>query len=274
MTPAAYCRERTRRAQSSFYYPLLLLPTPQRQAMYALYAYCREVDDAVDQASDPQAATAQLAAWRQRLAQLLAGQPDHPITQALGEARQRFNLPAPPLTAILEGVTMDLHQSRYATLADLEAYSRKVAVAVGEWTVRILGLTPPLGDILALHLGLAMQYTNILRDLREDAARHRIYLPQNFLADAGVTETDLLNGHDSPALTAACQRLADIAEAHYQLAASLAAGPGRAGRPIRMMAGIYHAYLDRLRQQGFALVPSPPIRLSRWEKWRILRQCW
>lgn len=268
MTPAEYCRARTRKAHSSFYYPMLLLPAAARQAMFALYAYCREVDDAVDNSWDPQRARHDLAVWRRELKETFQGRATHPVTLEILRASKHYPLPAQLFHEILNGMEMDLDQNRYQSLAELKIYCRKVAVAVGRLAVRIFGLANPEADRFALNLGLALQLTNILRDVVEDARRGRIYLPGELLRAHGVAEVDILDTRWTPALAEVMTVLADEAEMHFLKAKALANLDRRRLLPAILMGEIYQAQLDQLRRARFDLF-SRPVGLSTLAKGRI-----
>lgn len=258
MTPAEYCRACTKKAHSSFYYPMLLLPAPERQAMFALYAFCREVDDAVDNSLDPARASHDLSVWRREIRETFEGRPTHPVTLEILRATRYFPLPPQPFYEILNGMEMDLTQNRYSSLAELKIYCRKVAVAVGRVAVRIFGLASPEADRFAFNLGQALQLTNILRDVSEDARRGRIYLPQELLQEHGVNEADLLDHRWSPALAKAMERLADEAQLHFLKASALANQDRRRLLPAILMGEIYQAQLTQLRRHRFMVFPKPP----------------
>ncbi|MBI3002177.1 MAG: squalene/phytoene synthase family protein [candidate division NC10 bacterium] len=168
----------TRASRSNFAYSFLALPRAEREAMYTLYAFCRVSDDLVDAAASPEAAAAALKGWREELDRTFAGAPTHPVTREFYPVIRRYALPRPLCEAVVEGVEMDLSRGRYATFADLEAYCARVAVAVGLLCLRIFGAAGAGAERYAHRLGMAFQLTNILRDLRPDATRGRLYLPQ------------------------------------------------------------------------------------------------
>ena len=169
MTPDEYCQQKTARSGSSFYYSFLFLPQPQRRAITALYAFCREVDDVVDECQDLQVAASKLAWWRQELAGLDAGQAQHPVTQALQSASAEFSLPGEQLQEIIDGMEMDLQQSRYLDFKALSLYCYRVAGVVGLLAARIFGYQDRKTQKYAHDLGFAFQLTNIIRDVGEDA---------------------------------------------------------------------------------------------------------
>jgi phytoene synthase len=185
-------RRLTKTSQSNFAYSFPVLPRAQREGMYALYAFCRVSDDIVDTAASSETAASALKGWREELDRTFAGDPRHPVTREFLRVIRRFALPRPLCEAILEGVEMDLTRTRYATFADLEGYCARVAVAVGLLCLRIFGATGEAAERYAHRLGMAFQLTNILRDLRTDGERARLYLPQEDLRTFGVPEEDLL----------------------------------------------------------------------------------
>lgn len=224
--------------------------------MFALYAFCREVDDAVDNNWDPVRAGHDLAIWRRELRETFEGRPTHPVTLEILRATRHFPLPPQAFHEILNGMEMDLTQNRYQTLAELKIYCRKVAVAVGRIAVRIFGLASLEADRFALNLGLALQLTNILRDVAEDARRGRIYLPGEMLQAHGVPESDLLDLRWSPALAGVMEALAEEANQHFLKAKALANQDRRRLLPAILMGEIYQAQLARLRKDNFAVFPQ------------------
>jgi len=189
----ARCAEATRRSSSNFYYAFMLLDWERRRALYAVYAFCRFIDDIADDDSvrDP---AALLARWRDELERVYSCQPTHPISRALADSITRFNIPREYFEEIIAGVEMDLNRKRYATFEDLRLYCYRVASAVGLICIEIFGYTNPAAKVYAEKLGLAFQLTNILRDVSEDAARGRIYLPLEDLQRFGVSEEEILHG--------------------------------------------------------------------------------
>jgi phytoene synthase len=197
MTPDDYCQEKTARSGSSFYYSFLFLPQNQRRAITALYAFCREVDDVVDECQDPQIAATKLAWWRQELSGLYAGKPQHPVSQALQSACAEFHLPEEQLQEIIDGMEMDLQQTRYLDFKALSLYCYRVASVVGLLAAEIFGYQDRKTQKYAHDLGLAFQLTNIIRDVGEDARMGRIYLPIDELQRFGVPAADILNARHS-----------------------------------------------------------------------------
>jgi phytoene synthase len=250
--------------------------------MYALYAFCRAVDDVVDSGLPPAEAAVQLQAWRERLQHGFAGQGEHPIIQELIRYRALFALPEEPFYDILAGMEMDLVCHRYQDLAQLRLYCYRVAVTVGLLAVRIFshGQEPSSWSservhLFAQQLGEALQLTNIVRDVAEDARMGRIYLPLQWLQEAGVPEEDLLLGRDSVALRGVLQRLAAQAEERYRAADALLlhAEERRILLPALFMGAIYRQSLQRLQRSGFASF-APRQRTPLWRKLHTIWRCW
>jgi len=191
MDPHAYCQQKAAGSGSSFYYSFLFLPEERRRAITALYAFCREVDDVVDDCSDPATARATLAWWRQELAAAFHGTPQHPVARALAEVAPRFNLAEARLAEIINGMQMDLEYNRYPSFEVLRQYCHRVAGMVGLLSAEIFGFEDPRTLEYAADLGLAFQLTNIIRDVGEDARRDRIYLPLDEIESHGVSVADI-----------------------------------------------------------------------------------
>jgi phytoene synthase len=240
-------RRLTKASHSNFAYSFLVLPRAQREGMYALYAFCRVSDDLVDAAASPEAAAAALKAWREELDRTFAGAPDHPVTRELLRVIRDFALPRPLCEAILEGVEMDLTRTRYATFADLEGYCTRVAVAVGLLCLRLFGASGEPAERYAHRLGIAFQLTNILRDLRTDAARGRLYLPQEDLRTFGVPEGDLLEGRATERVLKLLRFEAARARGYFREAeAGLPSEQRRALAAAEIMRAIYNRLLGKI----------------------------
>jgi len=199
VTPDEYCQQKAAASGSSFYYAFHFLPPPRRRAITALYAFCREVDDVVDEVHDEAVAQTKLAWWRQEIARTFDGSPQHPVAQALVPVVREFALPQEHFQTIIDGMAMDLGQTRYLDFAALELYCHRVAGVVGLLSAEIFGYTNPATRGYARDLGVAFQLTNICRDVGEDARRGRIYLPQEDLARFGVAASSILRAEYSPA---------------------------------------------------------------------------
>ena len=272
MTPDEYCQAKSAQSGSSFYYAFMFLPPERRRAITALYAFCREVDDAVDEPSDPGVARTKLEWWRHEIAQLFAGNPQHPVTLALAPAIARFGLERARLEEIMDGMAMDLTQSRYTDFAALTLYCHRVAGVVGLLAARIFGFTNPATLEYAERLGLAFQLTNIIRDVGEDARNNRIYLPIDELARFEVPAADLLNARHSDAFSRLMRFQTERADRCYAEAlAMLPAEDRRTQRPGLMMAAIYRTLLNEIRQDGFHVLKQryslTPIR-KLWIAWK------
>ena len=247
----AYCEEKAAASGSSFYYSFLFLEPSRRQAITALYAFCREVDDVVDECPDPALARTKLAWWRSEVAALYAGTPSHPVTLALREAMEKFSIPQGQLQEIIDGMEMDLEQARYVDFNALHLYCYRVASVVGLLAAEIFGYTDPNTLKYAHDLGLAFQLTNIIRDVGEDARRGRIYLPQDELTKFNVTEVDLIASRYSENFLALMQFQLERARAMYAQAflqlPSIDRRPQRAGL---IMAAIYQATLNEIERDS------------------------
>ena len=251
----AYCEEKAAASGSSFYYSFLFLEPPRRQAITALYAFCREVDDVVDECPDPALAGTKLAWWRSEVAALYAGSPSHPVTQALTEAMQKYSIPQEQLQEIIDGMEMDLQQARYADFKSLHLYCYRVASVVGLLAAEIFGYTDRRTLKYAHDLGLAFQLTNIIRDVGEDARRGRIYLPQDELQKFGVTEADLIASRYSEHFTALMQFQLQRARAMYaQAFAQLPQADRKTQRAGLIMAAIYQSTLDEIERDGYQVL--------------------
>jgi phytoene synthase len=274
MTPEQYCQQKAAQSGSSFYYSFLFLPQQRRQAITALYAFCREVDDVVDETSDPHIAHATLGWWRREVAQLLAGEPTHPVTKALQPHMQPFGLDGQHLLAVIDGMEMDLTQTRYLDFKALERYCWHVASVVGLMSARIFGITDERTLQYAEKLGLAFQLTNIIRDVGEDARRGRIYLPIDELQQFGVPASDLLNAKHSERFAQLMHFQTERAQRYYDEAFALLPKPDRrAQRAGLIMAAIYRTLLDEISRDGFhvlqhkiSLTPLRKLWLA-WKTW-------
>jgi phytoene synthase len=272
VTPDQYCQQKAAASGSSFYYAFLFLPPARRRAITALYAFCREVDDVVDETSDAPLAATKLAWWRQEVGLLFDGKPQHPVSRALQPALEPYGLTAERLNEIIDGVEMDLTQTRYLDFAGLERYCHRVAGVVGQLAAGIFGYRDPRTLEYARALGIAFQLTNIIRDVGEDARRNRIYLPIEDLQRHGVSAADVLQGRHSEAFAALMGFQAARARDWYALALSmLPAEDRRAQRPGLIMAAIYRTLLDEIERDGFQVLRQrtslTPLR-KLWVAWK------
>lgn len=272
MTPDEYCQQKAAQSGSSFYYSFLFLPPEQRRAITALYAFCREVDDVVDEISDAGVAAKTLAWWRDEVHKLYEGEPQHPVTRALQPAIGPYNIEQSRLNEIIDGMEMDLQQSRYLDFTGLQRYCYHVAGVVGILAAQIFGYRNPQTLKYAKTLGTAFQLTNIIRDVGEDARKNRIYLPMEDLQRFNVTAADILHCRESEAFSALMDYQAGRAEHYYQEAFSLLPDEDRrAQRPGLVMAAIYRTLLDEIRRDGYQVLKQrtalTPVR-KLWIAWR------
>jgi phytoene synthase len=273
MTPETYVQDKAASSGSSFYYAFLFLPAPRRAAITAFYAFCREVDDVVDEVSDPGVAQTKLAWWTQEVAKAYAGAPTHPVMQALMPHATVFGIEARHLLAVIEGCRMDLEQTRYLDWPGLERYCHLVAGIVGEVAARIFGQTDPATTQYAHTLGLAFQLTNIIRDVGEDALRGRIYLPVNELQRFDVKAHEITARQYSERFTALMKSQAERAHALYEQAyALLPAADRRSQKPGLMMASIYRTLLREIERTDFRVlhqrISLTPLRKF-WLAWKV-----
>ncbi len=280
MTPdeaQAYCTAVTKQSGSNFYYSFLFLPPDRRAAMYSVYAFCKEVDDAVDEpppGSNPQA---EIARWRSELASAYQGTPHVPVTISLADHARRFGIPQALCEDLITGVEMDLSINRYQTFEDLSRYCYRVASVVGLICLRIFGTQSPRAEDYAVNLGLAFQLTNILRDLGTDAAKGRIYLPLDDLARFGYSEADLLANRDTPAFQALMRFECARAQSYYDQARdaleSLPATDRQALTVAEIMRGVYSRILQRIEASQYRVF-GPRIRLSSLHRLAIAAGTW
>ncbi len=272
MDPHHYCQQKAAGSGSSFYYSFLLLPEERRRAITALYAFCREVDDVVDDCSDPATARATLAWWRQELAAAFHGTPQHPVARALAEVAPRFNLAEPRLAEIIDGMQMDLDFNRYPSFEVLRQYCHRVAGVVGELSAEIFGYRDRRTLEYAADLGMAFQLTNIIRDVGEDARRDRIYLPLDEIGRYGVSAADITAARETDDFRRLIEFQIERAQGYYREAfAKLPAVDRRAQRAGIVMAAIYRTLLDEIRRDGCRVLSQrislTPVR-KLWIAWR------
>jgi len=259
MTPQQYVQDKAASSGSSFYYAFLFLPPPRRAAITAFYAFCREVDDVVDEIADPSVAARKLQWWRSEVAKAFAGTPSHPVMQALMPLTADFGIEAGHLNAVIEGCQTDLDQTRFLDYPALQHYCHLVAGVVGEVAANIFGRTQDATVQYAHQLGQAMQLTNIIRDVGDDARRGRIYLPMSELQRFEVKAHELLKREApwgySPRFDALMRFQAERAQAAYEAALQLLPDADRAAqKPGLMMANIYRTLLDEITAQGFQVL--------------------
>ncbi len=277
MNPQDYVQDKAAASGSSFYYAFLFLPAPRRAAITAFYAFCREIDDVVDDMVDPSVAASKLAWWQSEVAQAFAGHPSHPVMRALMPLTATFHIEPRHLLAVIDGCQMDLQQTRYLDFVALQRYCHLVAGVVGEVAAGIFGQTDPGTTAYAHKLGLALQLTNIIRDVGEDAMRGRIYLPMEDLQRHDVKAHEILQRSSEPAFQQRFVRLmqfqAQRAHGLYDEAlALLPVADRRAQKPGLMMASIYRSLLREIERDDFAVlhqrVSLTPLR-KLWLAWRV-----
>ena len=255
MNPHDYCQDKAAKSGSSFYYSFMFLPSERRQAITALYAFCREVDDVVDECHDLSLAQTKLEWWRQEVGRVYAGTPTHPVGHALKDVIKGFRLPQEQLLEIIDGMAMDLSQTRYLDFKGLQLYCYRVASVVGLLAAEIFGYQDRQTLKYAHDLGLAFQLTNIIRDVGEDARRGRIYLPIEDLQRFEVPAKDLLEARYSDAFRELMAFQAERAEKFYDQAfAQLPAIDRKAQRPGLVMAAIYRTLLREIARDGFLVL--------------------
>jgi phytoene synthase len=278
------CRAVTKASRSSFTYAFMVLPKPQREALYAIYAFCRISDDLVDEAvssdvTGSRSPTAtlpaeRLDAWRAELDACFRGAPTHPVTRRLAEVLRTFPIPRAYFESLLNGMEMDLTKTRYASFAELEQYCYRVAGVVGLMCIEIFGYTQPETRTYAERLGTAFQLTNILRDLGQDGEAGRIYLPQEDLARFGCTEADILGRRLTPAFRELMNFEVGRARTYYAAALqSLPAADRNSMLPAEIMRVIYHRLLTQIEARAHD-VYSRRIRLSDTRRMLLALGCW
>ncbi|SDL91687.1 farnesyl-diphosphate farnesyltransferase [Oryzisolibacter propanilivorax] len=273
MNPQQYVQQKAAASGSSFYYAFLFLPRERRAAITAFYAFCREVDDVVDEVTDPGVAAAKLDWWSGEVAKMFAGQPSHPVTQALAPHLAPYGLQPQHLQAVVDGCRMDLTQTRYLDFPGLQRYCHLVAGVVGEVAARIFGQTEDATTQYAHRLGLAFQLTNIIRDVGEDALRGRIYLPISELQQFDVKASEITQRQYSERFAALMRFQCERARRTYDEAlALLPAADRRAQKPGLMMASIYRTLLDEIEADGFQVLHQrtslTPLRKF-WLAWKM-----
>ena len=272
MSPDEYCQQKAAASGSSFYYSFLFLEPPRRRAITALYAFCREVDDVADDVADAGVARTKLAWWRTEVANLFAGHPQHPVTQALAPFVAAYGIDSARLNEIIDGMEMDLVYHRYPDFDSLRLYCHRVAGVVGQLSASIFGYAQPGTLEYAESLGIAFQLTNIIRDVGEDARRDRIYIPQDEMARFGVTAEQIFQRDEGEAFQRLMAYQAERAQRWYDAAyARLAQEDRRSQRAGLIMAAIYRTLLEEIRRDRFPVlrqrIALTPLR-KLWIAWR------
>jgi phytoene synthase len=280
MTPSEaqdYCSTLTKGSGSNFYYSFLFLPKPKRHAMYTVYAFCHEVDDAVDDpglGNDPQE---QLNSWRAELTAAYQGHPTHAVTISLAEHARRLHIPKEYFEELIAGMEMDLTMTRYPSFDDLSLYCYRVASIVGLICLKVFGTTSPQARDYAIALGKAFQLTNILRDLKPDADRGRIYLPQEELAKFNCDESTILEKRYTPSLLQLlkfqCARARDYYEKAHSIFKNLPASDRKALTPAEIMRAVYSRILDQIEASEYQVF-GPRISLPSSQRLLIACGVW
>lgn len=276
MTPDQYCQDKAAKSGSSFYYSFLFLPPEQRRAIISLYAFCREVDDVVDETSEHEIARIKLAWWREEIQRVFDGEARHKVGKALQETIQSFDLPQEHFIEIIDGMEMDLDYNAYPTFKELSLYCHRVASVVGLMSAEIFGYDDRKTLKYAHALGMAFQLTNILRDVHEDGVRGRLYIPLDELERFGVIPEELLKKETTDNIKALLKFQAERANDYYQQAFELLPDcdrhPQRSGL---IMATIYRAILDEIEADGYRVLEHrtslTPIR-KLWLAWCTFRK--
>lgn len=275
MSPQAYCQQKAAASGSSFYYSFLFLPKAKREAITALYAFCREVDDVADECSDINIARTKLAWWRNEIRQLYVSNPQHPVTKALLPAIHAYKMDEEHFLEIIDGMEMDLDQNRYKDFKQLQLYCYRVASVVGLLSVQIFGYTNRNTLKYAHDLGMAFQLTNIVRDIGEDARRGRIYIPLDEIKKAGLSETDILHGHHSAKMQELIDFQIERAERFYDKALNaLPPEDRKSQRTGLIMAAIYRTLLREIKQSGSQQVLDARISLTPLRKLWLAWTTW
>jgi len=276
MTPDQYCQDKAAKSGSSFYYSFLFLPLPQRRAIISLYAFCREVDDVVDETQEHEIARIKLAWWREEIGHVYEGAAEHMVGKALQETIKHFDLSQEHFIEVIDGMEMDLDYNAYPTFKELSLYCHRVASVVGLMSAEIFGYEDRKTLKYAHALGMAFQLTNILRDVHEDSVRGRLYIPLDELERFGVTTEELMDNKTTDNIRSLFKFQADRARDYYKQAFDLLPDSDR--HPQRsglIMATIYRAILDEIENDGYRVLEHrtslTPVR-KLWLAWRTSRK--
>lgn len=275
MTPQQYCQQKTAKSGSSFYYSFMFLPKQKREAITALYAFCREVDDVVDECTDLQVAQTKLNWWRSEIDALYQNKPQHPVSKALVNPIKTYNLDAEHFREVIDGMEMDLKFNRYEDFKQLQLYCYRVASVVGLLSAQIFGFNNRKTLKYAHDLGMAFQLTNIIRDVGEDARRGRIYLPLDELATFNVSEDDILYSRESEAVKHLLDHQIERAESYYDRALrELPTDDRKSQRVGLMMAAIYRTLLREIKADGAQKVLNSRTSLGALRKFWLAFNVW
>jgi phytoene synthase len=273
MTPLEYCKQKAEKSGSSFTVSFVFLPKTQREAMFVLYAFCREVDDVVDECSDYSVAQTKLNWWKSEIANLYADTPQHPVTKALQPVIKQFNLAQEHFLEIIDGMEMDLKFNRYEDFKQLQLYCYRVASVVGLLSSQIFGFKNRKTLKYAHDLGMAFQLTNIIRDVGEDARRGRIYLPLDELKKAKVSEEDILQSRETPQVKELIEYQIERAETYYDKALrELPQEDAKQQRTGLMMAAIYRTLLREIKSDSAEKVLNFKTKIPPFRKFMLAMQ--
>jgi|SRR5450830_6923 len=275
MTPQQYCQQKTAKSGSSFYYSFMFLSKQKREAITALYAFCREVDDIADECTELHIAQVKLNWWRSEIENLYQNKPTHPVSKALLIPIKTYHLDAEHFNEIIDGMEMDLNFNRYEDFKQLQLYCYRVASVVGLLSAQIFGFNNRKTLKFAHDLGMAFQLTNIIRDVGEDARRNRIYLPLDELAKFNVTEDDILHSRESDAVKQLLDHQIERAESYYDRALNELPDEDRKSQCVGlMMAAIYRTLLREIKADGAQKVLNSRTSLGALRKIRLAFKVW
>ena len=275
MTPKQYCQEKAAKSGSSFYYSFMFLPKQKREAITALYAFCREVDDVVDECTELKVAQVKLAWWKDEIRNLYQNKAIHPVTKALEPVIKQYHLDEEHFLEIIDGMEMDLNFNRYEDFKQLQLYCYRVASVVGILSAQIFGFKNRKTLKFAHDLGMAFQLTNIIRDVGEDARRNRIYIPLDELAKFNITEEDILRSRESKAVKKLLENQIERAETYYDKALDeLPAEDKNSQRVGLIMTAIYRTLLREIKADGAEKVMNARISLGTLRKLWIAFSTW
>lgn len=275
MTPKQYCQEKAAKSGSSFYYSFMFLPKQKREAITALYAFCREVDDVVDECTELKVAQVKLAWWKDEIRNLYQNKAIHPVTKALEPVIKQYHLDEEHFLEIIDGMEMDLNFNRYEDFKQLQLYCYRVASVVGILSAQIFGFKNRKTLKFAHDLGMAFQLTNIIRDVGEDARRNRIYIPLDELAKFNITEEDILRSRESEAVKKLLENQIERAETYYDKALNeLPAEDKNSQRVGLIMTAIYRTLLREIKADGAEKVMNARISLGTLRKLWIAFSTW
>ena len=275
MTPQQYCQQKTAKSGSSFYYSFMFLSKQKREAITALYAFCREVDDIADECTELHIAQVKLNWWRSEIDNLYQNKPIHPVSKALLIPIKTYHLDAEHFNEIIDGMEMDLNFNRYEDFKQLQLYCYRVASVVGLLSAQIFGFNNRKTLKFAHDLGMAFQLTNIIRDVGEDARRNRIYLPLDELAKFNVTEDDILHSRESDAVKQLLDHQIERAESYYDRALNELPDEDRKSQRVGlMMAAIYRTLLREIKADGAQKVLNSRTSLGALRKISLAFNVW